>query len=98
VAITIALSGTQTIREAAETVETLRAAISQNDDISLDCSGVTEADLTFIQMVMAARKSAEAKGKTLSLKAAAQGPLLAALDAAGIKVAGTQQFWFEAVA
>jgi anti-anti-sigma regulatory factor len=95
VAVKVTLSGTQTIREAAETVETLRSAVAKNDDVSLDCSGITDADLTFIQMVMAARKSVAAKGKTLSLAAAAQGPLLAALDAAGIKAAGTQQFWFE---
>jgi len=94
--VPVTLAGSQTIREAADTAEILRAAVVQGDDLCIDCGGVDEADITFVQLVMAARKSLEAKGKTLTLAAKAEGAVLAALDAAGIKPSGSHQFWFEA--
>jgi anti-anti-sigma regulatory factor len=94
----VSLSGDQTIREAADTLEVLRAAVAKGGDLTLDCGGVTDADLSFIQIVMAASKSLAANGRRLGLTAPAHGPLLAALDAAGIRATGSQLFWFEALA
>lgn len=88
------LSGPQTIREAEATAQILRDALRDNDEILLDCEGIEEADLTFLQLVIAGRKSALGQGKSLGLTTTARGPLLAALDSAGIRPEGDQAFWF----
>lgn len=94
-AFTVRLPATQTIREAEATAQTLRDALGSQDDVLLDCEEIEEADLTFLQLIIAARKSAVARGKSFGLTATARGPLLAALDCAGIRPDGDQAFWFE---
>lgn len=91
----VRLSGAQTIREAEGALQTLRDALAAEQSIALDCDGVEEADLAFLQLVLAARKSARHAGKTLGMTAPAAGPLLAALDSAGIRPEGDYRFWFE---
>ena len=93
--VIISLSEVQTIREAEATAQILRDALSGDGGVLLDCEGIEEADLTFLQLVIAGRKSAAGQGKTLGLTATARGPLLAALDSAGIRPEGDQAFWFE---
>ena len=93
--VIISLSGTQTIREAEATAQILRDALSGEDGVPLDCEGIEEADLTFLQLVIAGRRSAAAQGRSWGLTATARGPLLAALDSAGIRPDGEQAFWFE---
>ena len=94
-AFIVKLSGSQTIREAELVAQTLREALESHDGILLDCEEIEEADLTFLQLVIAGRRSATAQGKKLGLTATARGPLLAALDSAGIRPEGEQSFWFE---
>ena len=91
----IRFSGAQTIREAEETARTLHEALRDNPDILIDCDAIEEADLTFLQLVIAARHSARRDGKGFGLAATARGPLLAALDRAGIRPEGEHLFWFE---
>jgi len=92
----VRLSGAQTIREAEGTLQALRDALAAAPEkIALDCDGIEETDLAFLQLVIAARKSAAKAGKTLVLTAAAHGPLLTALDSAGIRPEGDYRFWFE---
>ena len=62
---------------------TLRDAVQRHDHIEIDCSGVSEADLTLIQLLLAARRSAERDGKRLVLSAPAAGALREALETAG---------------
>ena len=90
----VSLTGAQTIREAADTAELLRDAVAKGEDLTLDCTGITEADLSFVQLVIAAQKSLAAKGHSVALSAPAQGALLAVLDKLGIGPAGNQGFWF----
>ena len=94
----VRLSGTQTIREAEGTLQALRDALAAESSVALDCEAVEEADLSFLQLVIAARKSARNTGKSLGLAAPATGPLRAALDSAGIRPEGDFRFWFEGVA
>jgi phospholipid transport system transporter-binding protein len=94
-AFIVRLPATQTIREAEATVQILRDALDSSDDILLDCEEIEETDLTFLQLVIAARKSATARGKSFGLTTTARGTLLAALDCAGIRPEGDQAFWFE---
>jgi anti-anti-sigma regulatory factor len=94
----VRLSGTQTIREAEGTLQALRDALAAESTVTLDCEAVEEADLSFLQLIIAARKSARNSGKILELASPATGPLLAALDSAGIRPEGDFRFWFEGAA
>jgi hypothetical protein len=91
----VRLSGAQTIREAEGTLQALRDALAAAPSVALDCDAVEEADLAFLQLILAARKSARQAGKNLNMTAPASGPLLAALDSAGIRPEGDYRFWFE---
>jgi hypothetical protein len=61
------LSGPRTLRNADETRSVLLDALRGPSPIRLDCSAVTEADLSFVQLLLAARKSAEGAGKDVTL-------------------------------
>lgn len=51
--------------------------------MEIDASGVTEADLSVLQLLLSARKSALKAGKTLTLSAPADGALRDALVLGG---------------
>ena len=95
----LAFTGEQTIRTIDTAAERLREHLAAHAEVTLDCSAVDEVDLTFVQMLLAARKSAAAHGRTLRLSPAAAGPLLACLHAAGVlpepggEVRGAGNFW-----
>ncbi len=59
--------GSQTIREAAEMHADLRAALLHGA-VLLDCSAVTETDLTFVQLILAARRGAVAAGHSFAVR------------------------------
>jgi hypothetical protein len=94
----VKFSGSQTIRESEETARLLRQALNDHASVILDCEEIEEADLTFLQLVIAGRRSAQRDGKRFALGATARGPLLAALDRAGIRPEGEHLFWFEGAA
>ncbi len=91
----IQLSGRQTIQEAEQTKRILLESLAESEALTLDCSAVDEVDLTFIQLIMALRKSAEHSGKALSLVTEADSAVLRALDEAGVWPEPGQRFWFE---
>ena len=91
----VKFSGSQTIRESEETAKVLRQALVDYSSIVLDCDEIEEADLTFLQLVIAGRRSALRDGKSFTLSSIVRGPLLAALDRAGIRPEGEHLFWFE---
>ncbi len=94
-AFIVKFSGPQTIRESEDAAQVLRRALNDHSSLVLDCEEVEEADLTFLQLLIAARRSARRGGKDLVLTTTARGPLLAALDRAGIRPEGEHAFWFE---
>jgi ABC-type transporter Mla MlaB component len=77
------LHGAMTLREADAVRSRLLEAMSMHDTVEIDCSAVTGADVSFIQCLIAARRTAAASGKRLSLAAPAQGALLDALVRGG---------------
>ena len=93
--VVLGFSGAATIREADEMAVRLKQALASSDRIEVDCSGVTEVDLAFLQLILAARKSAEAVGKQLCLSAPAGGVLLEALTVCGAHDGSRAQFWLE---
>ncbi len=79
----LALNGAQTVREAAQTRDQILAALADPADLALDCAGVIEADLSFIQIILAAHRSAGLHGKQLALAAPPPAALQHALERAG---------------
>ncbi|NLR73171.1 STAS domain-containing protein [Novosphingobium sp. ERN07] len=77
---------------------TLLEAFQLHDDLELDVSQVAEADLSFLQLIEAARKFAATEGKRIRLTAPATASLAALLDRAGILAgdpAGIDDFWLK---
>ncbi len=101
-AITISFAGEQTIRTVSEAAERLRAALAAGTAVEICCAGITDVDLSFLQVVLATRKSAERDGRAVMLAASAQGALLACLQAGGLlpeelegQVSSDTSFWMK---
>jgi hypothetical protein len=94
------LNGAQTVRTIQAAHERLIAAMAEHQAIEIHCSAVTELDLSLIQLVLAAKRSADKAGKSLRLAAPAAGKLRDALERAGFLAAtdgetGGQAFWLK---
>ena len=76
---TFVFSGSLGVREAARVGAELHQALSGSDTLLLDCSGLTQVDLSIIQLLAAAHKTAAAAGKVLRLITPTGGPLAALL-------------------
>lgn len=77
------LSGDAGIKFAADVAAGLRDAIEGHQAIEVDTQTLTTADITTVQSLLAARASAEAQGRTLTLTAPLGPPLHAVLADAG---------------
>ncbi len=64
---TLTLGPDCTIRTIRALRDDLTAALSDTPALTLDCAGVERADVTFIQLVLAAAKTAGRQGKSLAL-------------------------------
>lgn len=63
----ITLSGDLTIRHASEIQAYLTDRLAKFGNIELDCMAVTDTDLSFLQLLIAAMNSADQIGKRLHL-------------------------------
>jgi anti-anti-sigma regulatory factor len=96
----VILEGALTIRTAEAVRSTLREAFEGDQNIAIDCTGAEEIDLSFVQLLIAARVTAVRMGKTVSLIARPEGPLLDTLTRVGFGVTaepapgGAEAFWF----
>lgn len=65
-------------------------------DIAIDCCAAAEIDLTFIQLLIAARGSTRASGRRISLASCPDGVLLDTLTRGGFQVVAEDDggFWF----
>lgn len=94
----IELSGVQTVRSIRAVHFRLTDELARNQAIEIDCNAVTELDLSLIQLLLAAKRSADKVGKSFTLAAPAAGPLRDSLDRAGFLAAGessTAAFWLK---
>jgi ABC-type transporter Mla MlaB component len=97
----VVLEGAVTLRTIDSTHAALREALAKHAKIEIDCATATEIDLSAIQLLLAARKSAEAAGKSLALSAPADGALRDALSRGGFlpnspdSTATTDSFWLK---
>jgi ABC-type transporter Mla MlaB component len=96
----VVLDGALTLR----TIETVRSKLldmmERHQTLEIDCSAATEIDLSFIQVLLAARTSALSLGKTVALAHPASGVLRDVLQRGGLvgAVAGQtdEAFWLQA--
>src|SRR5262249_24391606 len=95
----LVLTGSLTVREIQLVHARLAAALHQYPSVTIDCTAATAVDRSFIQLVLAARKSAAGAGKTITLARPADGALGNALALAGLIASGDgapvpgQEFW-----
>ena len=95
------LDGVQTLRNIQMAYERLNTALVEHQAIEIQCDGIAELDLSLIQLLLAAKRSADKSGKSLRLTSPAAGKLRAALDRAGFLAAGVDQsnhaaeFWLK---
>ena len=76
-----------TLRSSAEVRDALLAQLRPGQSLTLDCDALVEADLSFVQLVLALRKSADRLGMRVSLKEPASGALLQLLARSGFLTA-----------
>ena len=80
---TLPISGDAGLRNVQDIATLLRQALADHHAITVVTDGLTSIDLTIVQLLVAARKSALAAGKTLTLRAPADGVLHRLLLQAG---------------
>ncbi|HLN25103.1 MAG TPA: STAS domain-containing protein [Patescibacteria group bacterium] len=84
--LSIAFSGEQVLRNADAAFSRLQTALAAPGPVAIDCTALTAADLSFLQILIAARRTAVATGRELSVTATAKGALHSTLCRAGIAV------------
>jgi hypothetical protein len=95
-AVTVRMPDEATVRTVADAHRALVAAFGRSERIVADVSGLREADVTFIQLLISARLTAGREGKTFSLSAPASGALLDTLKRGGFLETGGDSFWLQA--
>lgn len=95
----LSLTGDLTVRNIGEVQPAIVEALTLHTSVEVDCGAATEADLSFIQLLIAAAKSAARSGKSLALVGPAEGALRRALlrggfiDGAGNGDPAGRAFW-----
>ncbi len=89
------LEGAQTIRMADVTRAALLDRLAAHPVLEIDCGDVEDVDLSFVQLLLAARASARQANKTIRLNRPASGALRAALERGGFldAQAAARAFW-----
>jgi ABC-type transporter Mla MlaB component len=94
----LVLLGQLTMHTADAIRDDLLQALDRHTTISIDCSDVEEVDLSFIQLLIAARGGGNQPRDNVVLSARPEGPLLRTLNRAGfhaVDPGGTGTgFWF----
>ncbi len=97
----LVFDGPATLRAIGDFNTRIIDAMAHHDAVEIDCSGLGEVDLSFVQLLLSARKTALACGKSLALSHPASGALLDALRRGGFLVAvdgvtkDDETFWFK---
>jgi anti-anti-sigma regulatory factor len=76
----VSLSGAGSIKNIVQYHDVLREGLSAAADLVLDLRGIEDADLAFIQLILAARRSAQEGGLSLTLSHPAPEPILQILE------------------
>ncbi|MGW1420917.1 STAS domain-containing protein [Bradyrhizobium manausense] len=79
----VRLQGSLTLRDAKQVQGLLLDAISASREIEIDVSDVSSIDVSIIQLIVSARKSAEQRGRKLTLATGSSGAFRATLAKTG---------------
>jgi len=79
----IRFSNNVTISNISNAHDILCVAIAHNNSIIIELDGLEEADLTFVQLIESARRSAAEDGRSIQLSRAADGAVLQVLQRGG---------------
>lgn len=82
-AASLSLSGGLTTPGGEDVHRRVREALNGCEELVVDCSGATEIDVSFLQILVAAQRSAERSRKTVALASPPQGVLADALRRCG---------------
>lgn len=97
----VVLDGAQTLRNIQEAHDRLNVAFADNSAIEVSCEAITDFDLSLIQLLIAAKRSADSGDKRFTLARPVDGRLRAALERAGFLSAGAHEgsdyaaFWLK---
>jgi multidrug resistance efflux pump len=95
----IEFAGDAGLRTAQDIAGSLRQALTDHQTVAVATDAITGADITTIQLLLAARKQAQAAGKSLTLAAPVSGPLrelliqVGCLDSEGRGLGPDGDFW-----
>jgi anti-anti-sigma regulatory factor len=90
----VLLDGVLTVRTIAAAKQKLLRALAEQPAVQVDCTAAESADLSLIQLLLAARLSARQAGKPFALTAPACGVLREALEQGGfLPPTGADPFW-----
>jgi len=92
------LSGAMHLRSIADPHAALVQAFAAESDVILDLSDVEEADLSFVQLIISAQRTAAEKGLSLTLSAPAPEPVIQILERGGFIGAAPdarRDFWLK---
>lgn len=94
---TLALTGDVSVKSAQDMLGRLKEAVAEHGAIALETTDITQADVTTVQTLLAARVKAEALGKSLTLKGPPGPKLQAVLEGAGFlnPAQPMARFWTE---
>ena len=98
---TLRVSRDATISEIDQTYRELRDALREEQPVLLDIDALTEIDLTFVQLIEAARCKASETGRDLMLRYPATGALLEVLRRGGFlddETSERAKFWLQGAA
>ena len=83
--VELALAGEQTIQRIAELKKQLLAALKEQDRMAINLQDVTRADLTFLQLLCSAHRTAQRSGKRLSVANLSAAVVTAVTDAGFVR-------------
>ncbi len=85
-----------------ESIHTQLLALEDRSVVTIDCSAATEVDVSLVQLILAARTTAQQTGRAVVLAQPADGALLETLERGGFLSASPDEpvdlrrFWLEA--
>jgi anti-anti-sigma regulatory factor len=92
--ITLRLIGELTVRTITEAHQKLLSEFANTDALIIDAREVADVDLTFVQLIESARRSASKEGKRLAMAAPLPPALRDLLERGGFLSAGdSASFW-----
>lgn len=93
----VKLTGEMTVRTIAEAWQNLREALQDSDKITVDVSEISAVDMSFIQLLLSARRSAAQQHKEFRLATPVEGDIRDTLSRGGFlePPAGGRAFWLQ---